>query len=135
MTLPPIWSPNQGSVSWWSKKEKGGLIRSQPSHFHEMFVDNDVIFGHQAKKMDLNYFLEAQEKKIKINKAKNKRQCMGYETIAFMTRCNSPSTKEPTGKTLHFLVITFTPCQNIYPMPPHTLTWFGLESIWETLQT
>ena len=25
---------------------------------------------------------------------------MGYETITFMTRCNSPSTKAPIGKTL-----------------------------------
>ena len=39
---------------------------------------------------------------------------MGYETIASMTRCNSPSTKAPTGKTLNFLVITCTPCHLIH---------------------
>jgi hypothetical protein len=74
MTLPPIWSPNQGSGSWWHSQEKGGLITSQPSHFREMFVDNVVTSGHQARTVALNYFLEAQEKKIKRNKAKNKRQ-------------------------------------------------------------
>ena len=47
---------------------------SQPSHFHEMFVDNVVTSGHQARIVALNYFLEAQEQKIKGNKAKNKRQ-------------------------------------------------------------
>jgi hypothetical protein len=74
MTLPPIWSPSQGSGSWWHSQEKGGLITSQPSHFHEMFVDNVVTSGHQARTVALNYFLEAQEKKIKRNKAKSKRQ-------------------------------------------------------------
>jgi hypothetical protein len=74
MTLPPIWSPNQGSGSWWHSQEKGGLITSQPSHFHEMFVDNVVTSGHQSRTVALNYFLEAQEKKIKRNKAKSKRQ-------------------------------------------------------------
>jgi hypothetical protein len=39
-----------------------------------MFVDNGVTSGHQARTMALNYFLEAQEKKIKRNKAKSKRQ-------------------------------------------------------------
>jgi hypothetical protein len=74
MTLPPIWSPSQGSGSWWHSQEKGGLITSQPSHFREMFVDNVVTSGHQARTVALNYFLEAQEKKIKRNKAKSKRQ-------------------------------------------------------------
>jgi hypothetical protein len=74
MTLPPIWSPNQGSGSWWHSQEKGGLITSQPSHFREMFVDNVVTSGHQARTVALNYSLEAQKKKIKRNKAKNKRQ-------------------------------------------------------------
>jgi hypothetical protein len=74
MKLPPIWSPNQGSGSWWCSQEKGGLITSQPSHFHEMFVDNIVTSGHQARIVALKYSLEAQEKKIKRNKAKNKRQ-------------------------------------------------------------
>jgi hypothetical protein len=74
MTLPPIWSPSQGSGSWWHSQEKGGLITSQPSHFREMFVDNVVTSGHQARIVALNYFLEAQEKKIKRNKAKSKRQ-------------------------------------------------------------
>jgi hypothetical protein len=74
MTLPPIWSPSQGSGSWWHSQEKGGLITSQPSHFREMFVDNVVTSGHQARTVALNYFLEAQEKNIKRNKAKSKRQ-------------------------------------------------------------
>jgi hypothetical protein len=74
MTLPPIWSPSQVSGSWWHSQEKGGLITSQPSHFREMFVDNDDTFGHQARTMALNYFLEAQEQKIKRNKVKTKRQ-------------------------------------------------------------
>jgi hypothetical protein len=74
MTLPPIWSPSQGSGSWWHNQEKGGLITSQPFHFREMFVDNTVTSGHQARTMALNYFLEAQEQKIKRNKAKSKRQ-------------------------------------------------------------
>jgi hypothetical protein len=74
MTLTPIWSPNQSSVSWWHIQEKGCLIASQPSHLCEMFVDNADISGHQVKTMALNYFLEAQEQKIKINKANNKRQ-------------------------------------------------------------
>jgi hypothetical protein len=74
MTIPPIWSPNQGSASWWHSQEKWGLIKSQPSHFCEMFVDNAVTSSHQAGTMSLNYFLVAQEKNIKINKAKNKRK-------------------------------------------------------------
>jgi hypothetical protein len=74
MTLPPIWSPSQGSGSWWHRQEKGGLITSQRSHFREMFVDNVVTSSHQARTMALNYFFEAQEQKIKINKAKSKRQ-------------------------------------------------------------
>jgi hypothetical protein len=59
MTLPPIWSPSQGSDSWWHSQEKRGLITSQPSHFHEMFVGNTVTFGHQARTVALNYSLEA----------------------------------------------------------------------------
>jgi hypothetical protein len=39
-----------------------------------MFVDNVITSGHQARIVALNYFLEAQEQKIKRNKAKNKRQ-------------------------------------------------------------
>jgi hypothetical protein len=39
-----------------------------------MFVDNAVTSGHQATTMALDYFLEAQEQKIKRNKAKSKRQ-------------------------------------------------------------
>jgi hypothetical protein len=74
MTLPPIWSPNQGSGSWWHSQEKIGLIMSQPSHFREMFVDNVVTSGHEARTVALNYFLEAPEQKIKRNKAKSKRQ-------------------------------------------------------------
>jgi hypothetical protein len=74
MTLPPIWSPNQGSGSWWHSQEKQGLITSQPSHFREIFVDNAVTSGHQARTVALNYSLEAQKQKIKRNKAKNKRQ-------------------------------------------------------------
>jgi hypothetical protein len=74
MTLPPIWSPNQGSGSWWHSQEKADLITSQHYHFREMFVDNVVTSGHQSRTMALNYFLEAQEKKIKRNKSKNKRQ-------------------------------------------------------------
>jgi hypothetical protein len=72
MILPPIWSQNQGSGSWWHIQEKGGLITSQPSHFREMFVDNAVTSGHQSRIVALNYFLLAQEKKIKRNKSKNK---------------------------------------------------------------
>jgi hypothetical protein len=37
-----------------------------------MFVDNMVTYGHQTKIVALNYSLEAQEQKRKINKAKNK---------------------------------------------------------------
>jgi hypothetical protein len=37
-----------------------------------MFVDKTVTSGHQARTMALNYILEAKEKNIKINKAKNK---------------------------------------------------------------
>jgi hypothetical protein len=74
MTLPPIWSQNQGSGSWWHRQEKGGLIMSQHSHFCEMFVDNFVTSGHQARTVALNFSFEAQNKKIKITKAKNKRQ-------------------------------------------------------------
>jgi hypothetical protein len=66
MTLPPIWSPNQGSGSWWNIKEKWGLITIQPSHFREMVVDNVVTSGHQARTVALNYFLVAQEENIKI---------------------------------------------------------------------
>ena len=74
MTLPPIWSQNQGSGSWWHSQQKGGLNTSHPSDFYEMFVDNVVTSGHQANTMALNYFLEAQEKNIKRNKAKSKMQ-------------------------------------------------------------
>jgi hypothetical protein len=74
MTLPPIWSPNQGSGSLWHRQEKGGLITSQPSHFRENFVDNAIISCHQDRTVSLNYFLEAQEKNIKRNKDKNKWQ-------------------------------------------------------------
>jgi hypothetical protein len=61
MALPSIWSPNQGSGSWWHSQEKGGLITIQLSHFREMFVDNVVTSGHQARTMALNYCLEAQK--------------------------------------------------------------------------
>jgi hypothetical protein len=74
MTLTPIWSPRQGDGSWLCSQEKGGLIMSHPSHFHEMFMDNAVTSDHQAKTVALNYSLVAQEKKIKRNKAKNKWQ-------------------------------------------------------------
>jgi hypothetical protein len=50
---------------------------SQPSHFHEMFVDNVVTSGHQAKLVALNFSLEARKKNIKGTKAKNKRKLMG----------------------------------------------------------
>jgi hypothetical protein len=60
MTLPLIWSPSQGSGSWW--------------HVCGMFVDNAIASGHQVKTMALNYFLEAQEQKIERNKSKSKRQ-------------------------------------------------------------
>jgi hypothetical protein len=46
----------------------------QPFHFHEMFVDNAVTFGHQVRTVALNYSLYAQEKNIKRNKAKSKMQ-------------------------------------------------------------
>jgi hypothetical protein len=74
MTLPPMWSPNYGSGSWWHSQEKGGLIMSQPSHFREMFADSIATPSHQARMVALNYSLEAQKKNIKINKDKNKRQ-------------------------------------------------------------
>jgi hypothetical protein len=74
MKLPPIWSPNQGSGSWWYSQEKEGLITSHPSHFREMFVDNAVTSSHQARIVALNFSLEAQEQKIKRNKDKNKWQ-------------------------------------------------------------
>jgi hypothetical protein len=74
MILPLIWSPKQGSGSWWHSKDKGGLITIQPSHFLEMFVDNIVTSGHQARIVALNYSLEEQEKNIKRNKAKSKRK-------------------------------------------------------------
>jgi hypothetical protein len=45
---------------------------THPSHLREMFMDNDVTSSHQARIVALNYSLEAQEKKIKRNKAKNK---------------------------------------------------------------
>jgi hypothetical protein len=35
---------------------------SQPSHLCEMFVDNVVTSGHQARTMAFNYSLEAQNK-------------------------------------------------------------------------
>jgi hypothetical protein len=69
-----MWSPNQGSGSWWHSQEKGGLIKIHPSHFHEMFVDNVVTSSHQSMTMSLNYSLEAQEKKIKRNKVESKRK-------------------------------------------------------------
>jgi hypothetical protein len=47
---------------------------SHPSHFHEMFLDNNVTSSHQAKTVALNFSLEAQKKNIKRNKAKNKKQ-------------------------------------------------------------
>jgi hypothetical protein len=47
---------------------------SQPSHFCEFFVDNIVTSGHQSRTVALNYSLEAQEKNIKRNKDKSKRQ-------------------------------------------------------------
>jgi hypothetical protein len=62
MRLPPIWSPNQGSGSWWHSQDKGGLIMSQSSHFLEMFVDNTITYGHQAMTLALNYSLVAKEK-------------------------------------------------------------------------
>jgi hypothetical protein len=46
----------------------------QPSHFHEMFVDNTITFGHQAMTVALNFSLEEQKKNIKRIKAKNKRK-------------------------------------------------------------
>jgi hypothetical protein len=45
---------------------------SQPSLFHELFVDNAVTSSHQAKTVALNFSLVAQERNIKINKDKNK---------------------------------------------------------------
>jgi hypothetical protein len=69
MTLPPIWPSNQGSGSWWHSQEKGGLITSQPSHFHEVFVDNDATSGHQARTVALNFSLErkrSKETKLRI---------------------------------------------------------------------
>jgi hypothetical protein len=74
MTRPFIWSPNQGSGSWWHSQEKGVHITSQPSHFCKMFVDNAVTSSHQARTVALNYSLEAQEQKIKRNKAKSERK-------------------------------------------------------------
>ena len=47
---------------------------SQPSLFHELFVDNAVTSSHQARIVALNYSLEAQEQKIKRNKANSKRK-------------------------------------------------------------
>jgi hypothetical protein len=42
-----------------------------------MFVDNTVTSGHQARTVALNYSPEAQKKKIKRNKAKNKKAMNG----------------------------------------------------------
>jgi hypothetical protein len=72
MTLPPIWSPNQGSGSWWHTQEKGGLITSQPSHLCDMFVDNVFMYGHQAMTVSLNYSLEEQ-KTMKLTVKGNER--------------------------------------------------------------
>jgi hypothetical protein len=58
MTLPSIWSQNQGSGSWWHSQEKGGLITRQPSHFREVLVGNAVTTGHQARTISFNYSLE-----------------------------------------------------------------------------
>jgi hypothetical protein len=62
MTLPSIWSPNQGSGSWWHSQEKGGLITSQPSHFREILVGNAVTSGHHARTVSPIFSLE--KKKI-----------------------------------------------------------------------
>jgi hypothetical protein len=55
-------------------KRKGVLMTIQPSLFREMFVDNTVTFGHQARTMALKFSLEEQKQKIKRTKAKNKNQ-------------------------------------------------------------
>ena len=116
-------------------KRKGVSLQANLVIFMNWFVDDTVTSGHQTRAMALDYSLAAQEKNIKRNKAKNKWKQMGWETIASMTRCSSPSSKPPIGKTLHFPVITCIPCPKIYSMPPHTLAWFGPEYTWETPQT
>jgi len=58
MTISSIWSPNQGSGSWWHSQEKGDLITSQPSHFREVLVGNAATIGQHAKTVALNYSLE-----------------------------------------------------------------------------
>jgi hypothetical protein len=56
--------------------------------------------------------LKIKRKISKDSKFKNKRQEMGYETMASMTRCSSPSTKAPTGKTYISLLL-------LHPIPKH----------------
>jgi hypothetical protein len=62
MTLLFIWSPSQGSFSWWHNQEKGGLIMIQPSHLHEILVGNAVTTGHHARAVSSNYSLERKRK-------------------------------------------------------------------------
>jgi hypothetical protein len=53
-------------------KRKGVSLRANLLISVNYFVDETVTSGHQARTMDLNYSLVAQEKNIKIKKAKNK---------------------------------------------------------------
>jgi hypothetical protein len=48
----------EGSGSWWHSQEKGGLIKSQHSHFREVLVGNVVTTGHHARTMSPSYSLE-----------------------------------------------------------------------------
>jgi hypothetical protein len=54
MKLPFIWSPRQGSGSWWHSQDKGGLITSQPCLFCEVLVGNLVTTGHHIRAMSPN---------------------------------------------------------------------------------
>jgi hypothetical protein len=63
------------SAHRWHSQEKGDLITSQPSRFQYdmyMWIPRYRPYGHHAKALALNYSLEAQNQKIKINKAKNR---------------------------------------------------------------
>jgi hypothetical protein len=58
MTLAFIWSPKQGSVSWWNNQGKVGLIMSQPSHFREVLMGNTITSSHHARIVSPSFSFE-----------------------------------------------------------------------------
>jgi hypothetical protein len=124
MTFPPTGYHAREVTLGCMAKGKGVSSRASLLISTKVLVGNVVGSGHHAKAVSLDYLLN--KKKKKSNKQqKNKRQEWVWKKCIH-DRYNSPSTKAPTGNTLH-------PCPSLHPhawtSPDHITHSHGLDEV------